>query len=488
MFGIPIGRAAKTGMPVVVSILLAFVPAPEGLAQHAWHFFAIFIGVVLGLILESLPGPAIGLVGVTITAALAPWTLFAPAELSADGFNAPGRAIDWALSGFSNSTVWLAFSAFMFGTAYDRTGLGRRIALSLVRRMGHRTLLLGYAVMLSDLIVAPFTPSNTARSAGTIFPIIRSLPPLYGSMPNDGSSRKIGGYILWTGFATSCVTSSLFLTALAPNLLAVDFVRRIGNVEITWMSWFLAFAPAGIPLLIVLPLLIYVIYPPTLKRSAEASTWARQELDKMGALSGREWAVALLAILAILLWIFGGAYINATTAALVVVSIMLVAGVVTWDDIVSNREAWKALILLATLVTLADGLSRTGFIAWFAGTIAGTLGGLPPSLAIIGLVCVYFFSHYFFASLTAHATAMLPILLSLGMSVPAMPFEKLALMLGLTQGIMGILTPYATGPAPVYANSGYITSAEFWRLGTCFGLIFLAALLLLSGPVILWVD
>jgi len=481
-------KAARIAVPIVVATVVAITPAPDGLAQHAWYFFAIFIGVVLGLILEPLPGPAIGLIGVAITAALAPWTLFGPTEISASGFNAPSHAIEWALSGFSNSTVWLAFSAFMFGTAYDRTGLGRRIALSLVKRMGNRTLMLGYAVMLSDTVIAPFTPSNTARSAGTIFPIIRSLPPLYDSKPNDKSARKIGAYLLWTGFATSCVTSSLFLTALAPNLLAIDFARKIGNVEITWMRWFLAFAPAGLPLLLALPLLIYLIYPPVVKRSAEAPRWARRELEKMGSLSGREWAVAFLAFVAILLWILGGPYINATTAALVVVSIMLIAGVVTWDDVVSNREAWKALTLLATLVTLADGLNRTGFVGWFADTVAQPMGGLSPNLTIVGLVGVYFVSHYLFGSLTAHATAMLPILLSLGLSMPGVPFEKLALMLGLTQGIMGVLTPYATGPAPVYANSGYITSTEFWRLGTCFGFIFLGALLLLSAPVVLWVE
>jgi len=481
-------KAARIAVPIVAAAVVATVPAPDGLAQHAWYFFAIFCGIVLGLILESLPGPAIGLIGVALVAALAPWTLFGPAEISASGFNAPSRAIEWALSGFSNSTVWLAFSAFMFGTAYERTGLGRRIALSLVKRMGHRTLLLGYAVMLSDTAIAPFTPSNTARSAGTIFPIIRSLPPLYDSQPNDKSARKIGSYLLWTGFATTCVTSSLFLTALAPNLLAIDFARKIGNVEITWMTWFLASAPACLPLLLVLPLLIYVIYPPTVKRSTQAPAWARGELLKMGPMSGREWGVAILAIVAILLWIFAGAYVHATTAALVVVSIMLLAGVVTWDDIVSNREAWKALTLLATLVTLADGLNRTGFVGWIAGTVAHAMGGLSPNLTILGLVGFYFVSHYLFASLTAHATAMLPILLSLGLAMPGVPFEKLVLMLGLTQGIMGVLTPYATGPAPVYANSGYITSAEFWRLGTCFGLIFLAALLLLSAPVVLWVG
>ena len=179
------------------------------------------------------------------------------------------RSIEWALSGFSNSTVWLAFSAFVFGTAYDRTGLGRRIALVLVRTMGHRTIFLGYAVVLSDVILAPVTPSNTARSAGMIFPIIRGLPPLYDSRPYDPSARRIGAYIMWIGFATSCVTSSLFLTALAPNLLAIDFARNAGNVEITWTRWFLAFAPAGVPLLLALPLLAYVLFPPSVRQSHE---------------------------------------------------------------------------------------------------------------------------------------------------------------------------------------------------------------------------
>lgn len=478
----------KTFAPIVAAIVAALISPPDGLAQNAWYFFAIFIAVVLGLILESLPSSAIGLIGVTTVAALAPWTLFGPAELSAPGFNAPARAIEWALSGFSNSTVWLAFSAFMFGTAYDRTGLGRRIALSLVKVMGGRTLFLGYAVMLSDVILAPFTPSNTARSAGMIFPIIRSLPPLYDSQPNDPSARKIGAYILWTGFATSCVTSSLFLTALAPNLLAIDFIRKAGHIEITWLKWFLAFAPAGIPLLVALPLLVYVLYPPVLKQSREAPAWAGQELAKLGSLSARESAVGLLALTAILLWIFGGQFINATTVALVVVSIMLLTGVITWDDVISNREAWKALTLLATLVTLSDGLYRTGLVGWFATMAVGAMSGLSPNLTIVGLIGVYFLSHYLFASLTAHATAMLPILLSLGLGMPGVPFEKLALLLGLTQGIMGVLTPYATGPAPVYANSGYITPAEYWRLGTIFGIIFLGALLLLSAPVILWVE
>src|SRR5512134_976422 len=219
-------------IPVAVAVLIALTPPPEGLAQHAWYYFAIFAGVIVGLMLEPLPGGAIGLIGVTAVTVLAPYVLFAPADLAKPGFKAANASLTWALSGFANSTVWLIFGAFMFALGYEKTGLGRRISLWLVKSMGRKTLTLGYAVAVADTILAPFTPSNTARSGGTIYPVIRNLPALYDSKPNDPSSRRIGSYIMWVAIATTCVTSSMFITALAPNLLAIELVRKMAQVEI----------------------------------------------------------------------------------------------------------------------------------------------------------------------------------------------------------------------------------------------------------------
>jgi len=171
--------------------------------------------------------------------------------------------------------------------------------------------------------------------------------------------------------------------------------------------------------------------------------------------------------------------------ALLVVSLMLITRVVTWKEMASNHAAWTTLVLLATLVTLAGGLSRVGFIKWFADSVAAHLGGLSPTLAIIALVSVYFFSHYMFASLTAHTTAMMPVLLAVGAGIHGVPVNKLALALALTTGIMGVITPYATGPGLAYYESGYLPSADFWRLGTIFGLIFLTALLILGVPLLM---
>jgi len=469
-------------VPIVVGLLIASIPHPAGLAPHAWYFFAIFAGVIVGLMLEPLPGGAIGLIGVTLVAVLSPYVLFAPDELAKSGFKAYNAAVTWELSGFANSTVWLIFGAFMFALGYEKTGLGRRIALLLVKKMGRRTLTLAYAIAASDTILAPFTPSNTARSGGTIYPVIRNLPALYDSKPNDPSSRRIGSYLMWVAIATTCVTSSLFLTAMAPNLLAVELVNKTAKVAVSWGEWFVAIAPVGIALLILIPIITYWIYPPEVKSGDEVPKWAGAELAKMGPLTAREMTLGGLVLLALAMWIFGGDYINATTAALVVIALMLVLKVVSWDDMMKNSAAWNTLAWFATLVALADGLSKVGFVKWFADTMGAYMTGYTPLVAMLLLVLVFYFTHYLFASVTAHVTAMLPVMLSVGAAIPGMNVKEFAILLCLTLGVMGVLTPYATGPSPVYYGSGFLPAKDYWRLGAVFGVLFIVLFALVTVP------
>ena len=468
--------------PIVVAAALALAPAPAGLPQHAWYYFALFAGVIVGLMLEPLPGGAIGAIGATLATLLAPWVLYSPTELARPGFNAPTAALNWGLSGFSNATVWLIFGAFMFALGYEKTGLGRRIALALVKRMGQKTLTLGYAVAIADTLMAPFTPSNTARSGGTIYPIIKNLPLLYDSKPNDPSMRRIGSYIMWVAIATTCVTSTLFLTALAPNLLAKELIKKTANVDLAWGDWFMAAAPAGLLLLVLVPLLTYWLYPPEVEQGAKVSEWAAKEFDKLGGFTSHEIILTVLVGIALVLWVFAGDYVNPTTAAVAVICLMMILGIVTWDDTIKNSSAWNTLAWFATLVALADGLNRVGFVKWFANLVSSHMGGLSPVTAMIVLLLINFFAHYMFASVTAHVTALIPVLLAVGSTVPNMNMQQLALLLSLQLGIMGIITPYGTGPSPVYYGSGYLPSADYWRLGAIFGLIFLAVFMATSLP------
>jgi len=468
--------------PVAVTLILALIPPPAGLAPFAWLYFSIFAGVIVGLILEPLPGAAVALIALTLVTVLAPFALFSPQQLSQPGFHPASAALTWALSGYSNPTVWLIFGAFVIALGYDRTGLGHRIALLIVKRMGKSTLLLGYGITLADTVLAPFIPSPTARSGGIIYPIASDLAIDYGSKPHDASSRRVGSYLMWVAIATTCVTSSLFLTGASFNLLAAGLVEKLTHVELRWTDWFTTAAPAIIPLLILVPLLTYWLYPPEVKQCSEVTQWAAAQLEKAGRLSRREIILAGIVVLSLVLWVAGGAYVGAAAVAAIAVSLMLITGVLTWSEIAEHKRAWTTFVWLGALIALCDGLNRVGFVKWFADGIAMHMQGFSPRLAMIVLLAVFFIAHYVFASVDAYTTALLPVILVTGAAIPGLPVKEFALLLCMELGIMGIITPFADAASPIYANSGYLPAKDYWRLGSIFGAIFLIVFLAIGVP------
>ena len=342
-------QVLKLLAPLAVLAILWFIPAPEGLSANAWHFLAIFFAVVVGLIIEPVPAALVGFAGVSLIAALGL-------------IGNPKESITWALSGFSNSVIWLIFAAFMFALGYKKTGLGRRVSLIMIRYMGKSSLGLGYAVAFSDLVLAPFMPSNTARSGGSVYPVAINIPQIFDSHP-DKDPRKLGAYISWVAIATTCVTSSMFLTALAPNLLAVDLINKGTGHMISWGAWASIMLPLMIPLFLLTPWLVFVVYPPTQKTSPEAPAWAAEELKKLGGITSKELLMAGLAVVALALWIFSKDFgIDSTTTAISIVSIMVLANVITWDDVISNKAAFNVLIWFASLVAMAAGLKKVGVL------------------------------------------------------------------------------------------------------------------------------
>lgn len=452
--------------PILVLLVIWFSPAPTGLSVDAWHYMAIFLAVIVGLVLEPIPAALVGLVGVSLVA------------LIGLAGKTPAANVKWALSGFSNSIIWLIFAAFMFAMGYQKTGLGKRISLVMIRYMGKSSLGLGYAVAFADLVLAPFMPSNTARGGGTIYPIAINIPLIFNSTP-EHEPRKMGSYITWIAMTATCVTSSMFLTALAPNLLAVDLIAKGANISIEWGAWAKVMIPLMLPLFLVTPLLVYWIYPPTQKSSPEAPLWAKEELKKMGTISLKEILMALFAVLALVLWIFGKELkVDATMAAISITALMVLTNIVSWDDVISNKPAWNILVWFATLVALASGLKDVGILAWMGKGTEAYLSGLSPTMLMISMIVLFFLLHYFFASLTAHTTALLPIFIVIAAKLIA-PEQLMTFMILLTStiGLMGIITPYGTGPSPIWYGAGYITQGKWWALGAIFAAIYMAVLL-----------
>lgn len=460
----------KAVAPMAIGAIIALIPAPVGVPIDAWRYFALFTAVIAGLITEPIPPAIIGMGGVVVAASLGLVR------------ETPAQSAQWALSGFGNSTVWLIFAGYMFTLGYTQTGLGRRIALHLVRLLGHRTLGLGYAVALADLALAPFTASATARSAGTIFPIARQIPELYASRPDDGTARRLGAYILYTALASSMITSSMFVTALAPNTLAVTVMRQTAGVTVSWLDWFIGFAPVGITLLVVMPLLVYTIYPPEIRRAPDVPRWAADQLRAMGSMSRRELTLLVLVCSGLALWIGATSHVDPAITAMLVVLLMVICGVVSWNDVIGHAQAWNILIWFATLVTLAGGLADTKFLEWVVQSLAPALHGLSLPAAVVSVVGVYFLLHYFFASITAHAASMLPVFIGMAVTIPGLSPKEWALLLAYPLGLMGILTTYTAGHNPIYYGSGYISRQAFWTLGLVLGAFFLVTYLVIVIP------
>ena len=239
-------------------------------------------------------------------------------------------------------------------------------------------------------------------------------------------------------------------------------------------------------MLVLVPLLTYWLYPPEVKKSADVSEWAAAQLQKLGRLTRREIILVVILLLSLALWVAGGAYVGATTVALIAISLMLVTKVLTWSDIAEHKRAWTTFVWLGALIALCDGLNRAGFVKWFADLVASQMRGFSPHLAMLILMSVFFVIHYLFASVDAYTTALLPVILLTGAAIPGISVKEFALLLSMELGLMGIITPFANAVSPIYANSGYLPAKYSWRLGMIFGAVFLVLFLCIGVPGHLW--
>ena len=443
-------------LPIVVGLLIwALTPfKPDALDTQAWYMFAIFVATIIACITQPMPIGAVSIIGFTLT------VLVGVVDIKT------------AVQGFGNNSIWLIAMAFFISRGFVKTGLGRRIALQFVKLFGKKTLGLAYSLVGVDLILAPATPSNTARAGGIMFPIIKSLSESFGSNPKDGTERKMGAFLIFTEFQGNLITAAMFLTAMAGNPLAQNLAEKTAHVHITWMNWFLAALVPGLVSLIVVPFIIYKMYPPTVKETPNAKQWAENELANMGPISIAEKFMTGIFIVALALWVTGSLiHVDATLTAFIALALLLLTGVLTWKDILNETGAWNTLVWFSVLVLMADQLNQLGFIPWLSQLIAHSLHGLSWPIVIVLLILFFFYSHYLFASATAHVSAMYAALLGVAVAAGAPPLFS-TLILGFFGNLLASTTHYSSGPAPILYGSGYITQKRWWTMNIVLGFVY----------------
>lgn len=439
-------RLLKWAIVLASGIAIVLIPVPSGITTASWRLLAIFVATIVGSIVRPLPGGAVVLVGVT---ALMITRTLAPAD---------------ALKGYADPIVWLVLAAFFMSRGMIKTGLGRRIALLFVRVIGRHSLGLGYSLITTDMVLASVIPSNGARSGGIIFPVAKSIAETYDSTPGP-TARRLGAFLTTLLYQCDVIVGAMFLTGQASNVIIAKFAQETTGFQLTYARWILGGIVPGLISLAIVPLLIYKLFPPEIKHTPAAAEFASQELRAMGRSSRHEKLMLVVFALVAALWMttaFHG--VNYAVVALVGICVLLAAGVLDWEDLISERTAWDVFIWYGGLVHMAEALGETGITKRFADSVGGFTAGWPWALALAALVLIYFYAHYGFASITAHVTAMyIPFLIVI--IAAGAPAGLAVLSLAYLSNLSASLTHYGTTPGPIWFGAGYVKQRTWWYIG-----------------------
>ncbi|CAL9101543.1 unnamed protein product [Musa textilis] len=449
----PVPFAISVAIGLAVRFL---VPRPVEVTPQAWQLLSIFLSTIAGLVLSPLPVGAWAFIG--LTASIITKTLTFSAAFGA----------------FTNEVIWLIVISFFFARGFVKTGLGDRIATYFVKWLGRSTLGLSYGLTISEAFIAPAMPSTTARAGGVFVPIIKSLSLQSGSKPGDQSAGKLGSYLIMSQLQSAGNSSALFLTAAAQNLLCLKLAEELGvRISSPWVSWFKAASLPAIVSLLATPLILYKLFPPQVKDTPDAPALATKKLEQMGPVTTNEWAMVVTMVLAVSLWVFGDALgIPSVVAAMLGLSILLLLGVLNWDDCLSEKSAWDTLAWFAVLVGMAGQLTNLGIVTWMSNCVAKLLQAFSLSwpAALCVLQASYFLIHYLFASQTGHVGALYSAFLAMHLAA-GVPGVLAALALAYNTNLFGALTHYSSGQAAAYYGAGYVELPDIFRLGFIVALI-----------------
>jgi len=437
----------KLIVPVIMGTILYFLPVPDGVQPKAWHLFSIFVTTIAGIILRPFPAGIVALFGLVAT------LLTNTLDLATE-----------ALVGFQTPTIWLVANVFFLARGFIKSHLGSRVAYHFIKKFGHSSLGLGYSLAFSEFFMAPFIPSSTARSGGLMLPIVQSICHAFHSKPELNTQGKLGTFLIQCAFHANIISSATFLTGMVSNPLCQSLAKTKG-ISITWMSWFTAAIIPGIISILVLPFLLFKMSPPEMKNSEEASSWAKEQLKKLGPLSINEKKMMAIFAMTLGFWIFAEQlHINATTTAMLGVSIAIISGVITLEDALAEKDAWHTVLWLSILIGMSKYLQIFGFVYYVTQHLSCFLIGFSALQIFYLLIACYFFLGYMFAGNSAHVSALYIAFLSLMLSMGTPPVLS-ALVLSFMSSLYSSLTHYGSTAGGVYFSTNFVDVRTWWTVG-----------------------
>src|SRR5262245_13338254 len=463
--------AIKWAFVLSAGLAVYLAPVPQGISAQGWRLFAIFIAMIAGTIARPLPTGGVVLLGIVCVAITKSMPLSDAMIRTVTNPAMPDlKAVETlrikaTLAGYSDPVVWLVLAAFLMSRGMVKTGLGRRIALLFIKFIGRRSLGLGYALVGADLVLASAIPSNGARCGGILFPISKSIAEAYDSTPGE-TARRLGAFLMCFMYQCDAIVCAMFLTGQASNPVIQKFAKLHTGIDLNYTTWMTGAILPGAVSLLVTGFMLYRLFPPTITQTPGASDFAKNELEKMGPMSWQEKLMLSVFLMVGLLWASANRLhtLDYTVIALIGICLLVLGGVLTWEDALAERAGWDVFVWYGGLVRMAEALGETGITKRFAETSAGFTTGWKWWMALALLALVYFYAHYGFASTTAHVLAMCTRFMIVVVAAGAPPILAVALLAFFSNLAAG-LTHYGTTTGPIYFGTGYVTQQKWWQLG-----------------------
>ena len=459
------GLSANWGLLVGIAALLAILalPTPAGLPVAGHRMLAIFVFAVIVWISEALDYA----VSAIVIAGLMAFLLgISPNVANPKILIGTSAALTTAMSGFANTALTLVAAALFLAAAMTITGLDRRIALVILSRVGARTSRIVIGSIVVSTVLAFLVPSATARAAAVV-PIMMGIIAAFGF----NKKSRFAGLLMITAVQAVSIWNVGIKTAAAQNMVAVGFIQSLLKQDITWVDWLVAAAPFSILMSIGLYAIMMLMMPPETKEISGGQAAVQKSLSELGTITGREARLLILSLILLGFWATEGILhkFDSSTTTVIAIGFLFLPGIGVMDWRKANALIpWGTIVLFGVGISLGTAMLQTQAAQWLANLIVQWFGlNALPIMTILGVMAAFLVViHLGFASATALASSMIPIVIAVLQKVQTPGLSVLGMTLVLQFVIsFGFILPVNSPQGMVAYGTETFIARDFIKTG-----------------------
>lgn len=436
-----------------ISVVLFYLPTPEGLSSEGHRTLIIVITTLILIISESIPLPAVAILILIMEVTL--------------GVDSP----DGVAASFMSDAVFFIMGSLMLAVSIVHQGLDKRLALAIINVTGNKTLSITFGFVTVSALMSSFIGEHTV--AAMMLPVVLALIKNAGL--DTTKATKLSTLLLFS-IAYGCALGSIGTpSGGGRNVIMIGYLSEFGLGDISYLEWMKYAYPM---LLIEIPVAVAVLwftFTPKQKSLDTAIRKLKVNVAKSGKLTGNQLMAILVFILVFLGWVFLSPFIGLGIVALTGVFFYLTFGLIEWPDI-ARRTNWGVILLFGSAISLGIQMKETGAALYVAENALYYLQYIFKNIEIV---------RWFF---TVILTAILTNLLSSAATVSV--FGPIVLDMGGNPIALGIatsvasafsyLTIVASPTCMIIHSTGLVTSNDYLKAGWKLFVISIILLFLVS--------